>query len=150
MQWYCDKKSMPLELENCHMLLALGNCYTVHSLSEQSQFMHFFSADLPKSPQGCLGPPLSLLGISVLPGCSMFSFSEKGPLQMVGFSPLFLWGTLCIQHHTLNAPQWSSWQSPSISIGQSHERPGHSSSRWYRYRVTLHKQNHFTSLCCQG
>ena len=42
MQWYSNKKSIPLALENCHVSLALGNCYIVHSPSEQSQFTHFF------------------------------------------------------------------------------------------------------------
>ena len=49
---------------------------------------------------------------------------------MVGFSLLFLQGTLWIRHHNLDAPWSSSGQSPSIPIGQSHESTGHSSSRW--------------------
>ena len=132
MQEYCNKNSVPLALKNCHVPLTLRNCYPVCSPIEQSQFTHFFhfSSDLPKSSWGCLGPPLSFLGVSVLLGCSTFSFSEKGPLWMIGFLPLFLWGALWIRYHNLNAPQWSSGQSPSISIGQSHKSTGHSSSRW--------------------
>ena len=39
--------------------------------------LHISSPDLPRPPWGCLGPPLSFIGISVLLGCSVISFSEK-------------------------------------------------------------------------
>ena len=151
MQWYPNKKFVPLALKNCHMPLALGNCYSVCSPDEQSQFTHFFfffcrSAYVSSGISG-----VTCLFLRHLSPPRMFSFPscKKGPSQMIGFSPLFLWGTLWIRHCNLDAPWWSSGQSPSVSIGQSHESTGHISSRWNTYRVSLHKQSHFASLCCQ-
>ena len=35
------------------------------------------SSIMPRPPQSCLGPPLSGIGVSVLPGCSLSSFMER-------------------------------------------------------------------------
>ena len=69
----------------------------------------------PRPLQGCLGPPLSGIGVAVLPGCSHSSFmerssdnwlhasvhSQKGPFQF-GLSPPFLLRTLQNAYHTLD------------------------------------------------
>ena len=51
MQWYHNKKSMPLVLENCHVPLALGNCYIICSSGKQSHFIHFFFFSFCRSVQ---------------------------------------------------------------------------------------------------
>ena len=51
------------------------------------------SSVMPRPLQGCLGPPLSCIGVAVLPRCSLRSFTE-GPSETTGFLPPFLlWNT---------------------------------------------------------
>ena len=38
---------------------------------------HTSSSNMPKPPQGHLGPPLSFIGFTVLLGCSLSSFPER-------------------------------------------------------------------------
>ena len=124
MQWYHNKKCpWYFQFVTCPWHLEIVIPFP-HLVSRFNSCTFFFSADLPKSPWWCLEPTLSFIGISVLLGWSMISFSEKGPLQTVGFLPLFLQGTLWIRHHNLNAQKWSSRQSPFVSIGQSHKSTG--------------------------
>ena len=67
MQWYHNRSPCPW-----HLKIVSQFAYPVSSVKS-----HISSPDLPRPPWGCLGPPLSFVGISVLSGCSVISFSEK-------------------------------------------------------------------------
>ena len=67
MQWYHDKSLCPLHLKIVTQF--------AHPVSKVKS--HTFCLNMPRLPQGCLGPALSYIGITVLLGCSVSSFSEK-------------------------------------------------------------------------
>ena len=67
MQWYHDKRPFPW-----HLKIVTQFAYPVRRVTS-----HTSSSNMPMPPWGCLGQPLSCIGTTVLPGCSVSSFSER-------------------------------------------------------------------------
>ena len=84
MKWNLDKSLCPwhLKIVMCPWHLEMVTQFA-HPVSRVSSHTFFLTADLPKSPWACLGPPTSFLGISVFPGCQRISFSENGPCRQL-------------------------------------------------------------------
>ena len=121
----------------------------VHPVSRVSS-QTFFSLQICLHPQGCLGPCLSCLGLSILLG--WIAFMEKGSFLdgwLLTFVPL-------VEHPisitaSLDAPWWLFWQSPSLNEAQTKFIQVVHMDTWVmtEFIKSEYKQSHFSSLCCQ-
>ena len=101
---------------------------------------HTCSSGMPRPQQGCLGPPLSGIGVTVLLGCSLSSFMETSFSDNWLLTSIPSWITpKCIPH--TRYPTMFIWTESFLSSRiNSHQYTGQSSSfqpDWTQYAVNV-------------